>query len=143
MEEAINSSDSDEATDAEYNYELAVFTFKAGMAARAFAAARKAAELNPALAAKAYFLLGSIWGNTVCQGNEIERRAPYWVAVDFLNKAKNADPSLTDDANNLIRQYSAYFPQTADAFMYDLSNGQSYTVSCGGMTAVTTVRTQD
>jgi hypothetical protein len=59
-----------------------------------------------------------------------------------MNKAKNADASLTEDANNYIRQYSGYFPQTAEAFMYDVTDGQSYTVSCGGMRATTTVRTQ-
>ena len=87
-------------------------------------------------------LMGSIWGSTVCSGNEIERRAPYWVAVDYMVKAKNADETLAEDANNYIRQYSAYFPQTAEAFMYDVIDGQSYTVSCGGMRATTTVRTQ-
>ena len=75
-------------------------------------------------------------------GNDIEQRAKYWVACDFMNKAKAADESLAEDANNLIRQYAAYFPQTAEAFMYDVTDGQSYTVSCGGMRATTTVRTQ-
>ena len=142
MEEAIESSESDAATDANYNYELAVFCFKAGMSARAASAAQKAIELDESLSAKCYYLLGTIWGSTVCQGNEIEKRAPYWVAVDYLNKAKAADASLADDANNLIRQYSAYYPQTADAFMYDVTDGQAYRVSCGGMSATTTVRTQ-
>lgn len=142
MEEAIDASESDNATDANYEYELALFCYKNNMSGRAFAAAQRAVELNPELAAKCYMLIGTIWGSTVCPGNEIEKRAPYWVAVDYLTRAKNADPSLTDEANNLIRQYSAYFPQTADAFMYDLTDGQSYRVSCGGMSASTTVRTQ-
>ena len=59
-----------------------------------------------------------------------------------MNKAKNADESLAADCNNYISQYRVYFPQTAEAFMYDLTDGQSYTVSCGGMRATTTVRTQ-
>ena len=63
-------------------------------------------------------------------------------ALPILNKAKAADEALAEDANNLIRQYAAYFPQTAEAFMYDVTDGQSYTVSCGGMRATTTVRTQ-
>jgi hypothetical protein len=57
-------------------------------------------------------------------------------------KAKNADSSLTEDANNYIRQYSAYFPQTAEAFMYNVIDGETYKVNCGGMKATTTVRTQ-
>ena len=142
LEEAINYPESDASTDGEYNYELAVFCSKNGQNAKAYAAAQKALELNPTFAGKAYFLMGTIWGSTNCGGNEIERRAPYWVAVDFLQKAKSADPSLTEDANKLIGSYSAYYPQTAEAFMSDLPNGQSYTVSCGGMRATTTVRTQ-
>ena len=142
LEEAIAYPESDSATDGDYNYELAAFCFKNGQSAKAFSAAQKAADLNPSLEGKAYFLMGTIWGSVSCGGNEIERRAPYWVACDYLAKAKNADPSLTEDANRLIGQYSSYFPQTAEAFMYDVTNGQSYTVSCGGMRATTTVRTQ-
>lgn len=142
MEEAINSAESDNATDANYLYELATFTFKNGNNAKAYASAQKAVELDNALAGKAYMLMGTIWGSVVCSGNDIEQRAKYWVACDFMNKAKAADESLAEDANNLIRQYAAYFPQTAEAFMYDVTDGQSYTVSCGGMRATTTVRTQ-
>lgn len=142
MEEAIAYEESDVATDANYNYELAAFCFKNGNNAKAYAAAQKAAELDPALSGRAYMLIGTIWGNTVCSGNDIEQRSKYWVAVDYMTKAKNADPALTEDANNMIRQYAAYYPQTAEAFMYDVTDGQSYTVSCGGMRATTTVRTQ-
>ena len=142
MQEAIASEESVAADDANYNFELAAFFFKNGKNAMAYEAAQKAVELDAAVAGKAYMLMGTIWGSTICGGNEIERRAPYWVAVDFMNKAKNADPALAEEANNYIRQYSAYYPQTAEAFMYDVTDGQSYTVSCGGMRAVTTVRTQ-
>ena len=142
MEEAINSEESDATADAGYLFELAAFSFKNGKNAKAFEAAQKVVELNPEMAGKAYMLIGTIWGSTVCGGNEIERRAPYWVAVDYMTKAKNADPSLEEDANNYIRQYSAYYPEASEAFMYGVEKGQSYTVSCGGMRAVTTVRLQ-
>ena len=142
MEEAINSEESDNTTDAGYLYELATFTFKNGNTAKAYTAAQKAVELDQTLAGKAYMLMGTIWGSVVCGGNDIEQSAKYGVACDFMNKAKAADESLAEDANNLIRQYTAYFPQTAEAFMYDVTDGQSYTVSCGGMRATTTVRTQ-
>ena len=142
IEEAINAQETDDLTKAKYYYELAVFCVKYRNPSKGYASAQKAMELDPSYAGKAYMLMGSIWGSTVCSGNEIERRAPYWVAVDYMVKAKNADETLAEDANNYIRQYSAYFPQTAEAFMYDVIDGQSYTVSCGGMRATTTVRTQ-
>ncbi len=142
MTEAINSPESDAAADAAYQFELAAFCYKNGQNAKAFNAAQQAVELDPSVAGKAYLLMGTIWGSVVCSGNDIEQRAKYWVAVDYMNKAKAADETLAEDANNYIRQYTAYYPQTAEAFMYDVTDGQSYTVSCGGMRAVTTVRTQ-
>ena len=142
MEEAIAAEESDSETDASYSFELAAFCYKNGKNSMAIECANKAIELSDTFDGKAYMLMGTIWGGIVCPGNEIEQRAKYWVAVDYMTKAKNADATLAEDANNYIRQYSAYYPQTAEAFMYDVTDGQSYTVSCAGMRATTTVRTQ-
>ena len=141
MEEAIASEESDATTDTEWKYELATFCFKSGLNAKAVEYASQVAENSEELAGKAYFLIGTIWASTRCGGDEISSRAPFWVACDYMNKAKNADPSLAESATDHIRQYSSYFPQAAEAFMYDITNGQSYTVVCGGMRATTTVRT--
>ena len=142
MENALASEDVEDSRRADWTYELATFCFKNGESARAFEYASKVAAENESLAGKAYFLIGNIWGSTRCGGDEIARRAPYWVACDYMNKAKAADPSLADEANRYISQYSVYFPETAEAFMYDITKGQSYTVVCGGMRATTTVRTR-
>ena len=142
MEEAIASEGSDDEADAGYNFELAAFCYKNGRNAKAIEAAQKAIELSDTFDGKAYMLMGTLWGGLVCPGNDIETRAKYWVAVDYMVKAKNADPSLAEDANKLISQYSSYYPQTAEAFMYDVTDGQAYTVSCAGLRANTTVRTQ-
>ncbi len=142
MEEAIASPDLDAETAAGYNYEFATYCVKNGLPAKGFAAAQKSIDLDASYAGKAYFLMGTIWGSTTCGGDEIARRSPYWVACDYMQKARNADPSLAEECGRMIGQYSIYFPKREDAFMYDLTDGQSYTVSCGGMRAVTTVRTQ-
>ena len=142
MEEAIAAEESDSEQDASYCFELAAFCYKNGKNAKAIESAQKAVELSDAFDGKAYMLMGTLWGSLVCTGNDIETRAKYWVAVDYMNKAKNADPTLAEDANNYIKQYSAYYPQTAEAFMYDVTDGQAYTVSCSGLRANTTVRTQ-
>lgn len=142
LNEAIASEESDPDTDAEYYYELAALSFKNGDNAKAVEAANNALETSDVVDGKAYMLIGTIWGSVVCSGNEIEQRAKYWVATDYMNKAKAADPALAEDCNSYISQYRVYYPQTAEAFMYDVTDGQSYTVSCGGMRAVTTVRTQ-
>ena len=142
LEEALSSTELDVKTAADYNYEAATFCVKNGKNAKALGFAEKAKELDETYAGKAYYLIGTVWGSTTCGGDEIAKRAPYWVAVDYMNKAKAADPEIADDCNRMIAQYRVYFPQTAEAFMYNSTDGQSYTVSCGGMRATTTVRTQ-
>ena len=142
MREAVTFEESDGEADAGYFYELATFFVKNGKTADAYKAATAAVELSDTYDAKCYYLMGTIWGSTVCGGDEIAKRAPYWVAVDYMQKAKNADPALAEDADRMISQYRAYFPQTAEAFMYNITDGESYTVACNGMRAVTTVRTQ-
>lgn len=142
LEEAIASKDADPVSLADYSYQLAAYCLKNNMYAKAFNAAQKMMDYDKSMSGKAYFLMGTIWASVPCSGDEITARAKYWVATDFLQKAKSADSSLTTESNNLINQYSAYFPTAADAFMYNLTDGQSYTASCGGLRAVTTVRTQ-
>ena len=142
LESAIAGLEAGDSKIPDWTYELATLCFKNGDSAHAFEYANKVAAESETLAGKAYFLIGNIWGSTRCGGDEIARRAPYWVACDYMNKAKAADPSLTDEANRYIGQYSVYFPETAEAFMYDITKGQSYTVVCGGMRATTTVRTR-
>lgn len=140
LEEAIASEDCEQV--GQYEFELAACCFKEGQTVKAFDSAIKAAQDDPNVAGKAYLLAGQIWGAQVCKGNEIETRAPYWVAVDYMIKAKKADPNLASEADSFISAYMKYFPQTAEAFMYNVEDGQSYTVSCGGLRATTTVRTQ-
>jgi len=142
MEEAISREDSDAKQDAEWTYELATFCYKNGKNAKAYELCMSAAKMEESLAGKAYFLAATIWAATRCGGDEITSRAPYWVACDFLAKAKAADPSLAEEANKQIAHYSTYFPEPADAFMYNLQKGQAFTASCGGMTASTTVKTR-
>ena len=145
LEEAIAFDESDDETDAQYFYEMAVFNHKNGNKSKAYASAQKALALDRDgdITGKANMLCGTIWGSTSCKGgNEIESRAPFWVAVDFMIRAKNADPSLAEEADRLTAQYRQYFPEKSEAFMYNLTDGERYTVNCGGMSAVTTVRTQ-
>jgi len=139
LEEAIASPESDEATDAQYYYELALFGYKNGMRGKAAEAARKAVELDHGFAGKAYLILGNLWASASC-GSTIDKWARYWAATDYYQKARNADSSVADEASSSIGNVSRYFPEASEAFMYDLTAGQSYTVSCSGMTATTTVR---
>ncbi|MBR1706010.1 MAG: hypothetical protein IJ721_04375 [Bacteroidales bacterium] len=139
LEEAIASEESDEATDAQYYYELARFCYANGMRARAFENAGKAVRLDYGYAGKAYMIMGNLWASATC-GGDVDKYARYWAATDYFQKAKAADASLADDANSSIANVSRYYPEASEIFMYDLGAGQSYTVSCGGMSTTTSVR---
>lgn len=139
IEEAIADPESDETVDAQYNYELALFAYKNGMRGKAYEAARKAVDLDHGYAGKAYLLIGNLWASSTCS-DEVDKYARFWAATDYFQKARNTDPTLAEDASASISSVSRYYPEASEIFMYDLTAGQSYTVSCGGMTANTTVR---
>ena len=139
IEEAIADPESDETVDAQYNYELALFAYKNGMRGKAYEAARKAVDLDHGYAGKAYLLIGNLWASSTCS-DEVDKYARFWAATDYFQKARNVDPTLAEDASASISSVSRYYPEASEIFMYDLTAGQSYTVSCGGMTASTTVR---
>ena len=141
LEEAIASPESDEATDAQYYYEMAAFSYKNGMRGKAAEAARKAVDMDYGYAGKAYLILGNLWASATC-GETVDKWARYWAAADYYQKARSADPSVADEAGAALGSVSRYYPEASEAFMYDLAKGQSYTVSCSGMTATTTVRVQ-
>ena len=143
LERAISLLNPDDvATKAEYTFELATYYFKkCGKAAPAVAKAKEVVEMDESYRGKAYLLIGTVWGGQKCGGDEVSSRANFWVAVDYLQRAAAADPSVAEDANSLAAQYRRYFPKTEDAFFLDITEGSGYTVSCGGMTERTTVRT--
>ena len=145
MEEAISYPESDAAMDADYLYQLAVFCSKNGETVKSVDAANRAVELDPVNAGKSYMLLGILWGSAPVypDGNEIEKRSKYWVAVDYMTKAKNADPTLAEDADNYIKQFKAFYPSTGDAFMYGHENGHRFDVKWNKFVVSTTVRTQN
>ena len=70
-------------------------------------------------------------------------RSAYWAAVDKLQRSKAVDNSEENvkECNALIGRYSAHFPKTAEAFMLNLVNGESFRVP-GWIGESTIVRTR-
>lgn len=61
----------------------------------------------------------------------ILNKTVFWAAVDKFNKAKQVDPSCTDEVNKLISTYAKYFPTKEE--MFDLPNEfSSGTFTVGG-----------
>ncbi|MGY6561147.1 MAG: hypothetical protein ACXITV_03510 [Luteibaculaceae bacterium] len=73
-----------------------------------------------------------------CGGDGFKQKTVYWLAVDYYNRARNADSSSAEKANKRIATYSKYFPEKQDVFFQGLGNGDSFEVECWGET--TTVR---
>lgn len=94
--------------------------------------ANQALALNPN-EGKAYLIIGNAYASSARScGDEplVAQKAAYWAAVDKLNKAKSVDPSVADQANQLINIYRSNFPSGDDLFYFGLKEGDSYRVGC-------------
>jgi len=102
--------------------------------------ARQVLEITPS-SGTAYFLIGSAYMSTKLSDDDFENRTVFWVAVDNFIKAKNADPTLTERANESIAVCAANYPKSDDAFFRQilLKEGESYTVK-GWINERTTAR---
>jgi tetratricopeptide (TPR) repeat protein len=93
--------------------------------------ALKALEANPNYGS-ALILIGQAYGSSapsVYPSDMVLRKMVFVLAVDKFLRAKQVDPSCTDNANRLINQYRAQFPDTSEIFMHpDLTPGESFTV---------------
>jgi tetratricopeptide (TPR) repeat protein len=93
---------------------------------------------------KTLILIGDLYASSAkeCGDNALTERAAYWAAVDKYYKAKSVDPSVEENANKKISEYSKYFPANETIFFYGLTVGESYTVGCW-INENTTVRSSD
>ncbi len=126
--QAIELED-DNADKAKYYYELSTVYFSQHNFGGAKGAALSAASLRDGWG-DPYILLGKIYaaGAPSIGSEEWEKKAGYWAAVDKFYKAKSVDESVASEANQLIAQYSQYFPNKEDLFMHGVNVGESYTV---------------
>lgn len=111
---------------------------------QALSSARQALNYNPDNGS-AYMIIGNAYAKLSTEASscgEMESKSIFWAVVDAFTKAKQLDPTLANDANKYINQFSQYFPSQADAFMYGLKDGDPYTVNCAGINEKTTVRTR-
>ncbi|MDR0295513.1 MAG: tetratricopeptide repeat protein [Prevotellaceae bacterium] len=139
FKEAIAHPDAVKEDKVKYYLKLASAYLKESNTTQAIANIRQALVITPN-DGKCFMLLGNCWAAQRCGDDEIAKKAVFWVAVDFFNKAKSADPSLTEEANKFINNCSQHFPLQEDIFFHDLTIGDIYTVNCNGLTEQTRVR---
>jgi len=138
--EYLKKAMEEEPSNEDYLYQMANYCYVNGRNGEAVNYAAKLTA-SPIYEGKAYLMMGSIWGSLSCGGDEFTAYTHFWVAYDYMAKAKAADPSLADDASRYMATFQSRFPKTVDAFMHNINDGDSYTVVCGGLRATTKVRT--
>ena len=101
--------------------------------------AKKAISMNEDYG-KAYLLLGDIYvsGKDQCS-DDFQQKAVHWLAVDYYQKAKEADESIAEKADMRIKSYRRGFPGKEKIFFKELQEGDSFTVECW-INETTTVR---
>lgn len=77
-----------------------------------------------------------------CDDGKLGSKAVFWLAVDYYQRAKSVDPSVSSKANTKIATYSKYFPDTEALFFQTLKAGDTYTVECLGETTKVRARGQ-
>ncbi len=103
--------------------------------------AEKALQLKPGFG-KAYVTLGNCYLGTYgkCGTSKVEKAGLAWLAADMFNKAKQ-DPESADKAQKGLNTAYKYFPEKADIFMMDISEGAPHRVGCW-IQKTTTVRSK-
>lgn len=124
---------------ADIAYKAGLVLYADGKYAQARNYARKAIDFNKSYG-KAYILIANIYAASPRWSEEPSLNAcTYCLVVDKLVQARNADPEVAEEANQLIGKYSAYYPAAKDLFMLGYSSGQSITIG-GWIGETTTIR---
>ena len=124
---------------AQYYYELAQVTRVLGQACKAIEYGRESVKLDPNKG-DAYILLGDCYiESRETLGDDFEQRTAFWAAADKYIKAKNVDPTVSDDANKRINDYAGQYPDSEQCFFRSLKEGDSYQLK-GCINEYTTVR---
>jgi len=143
FKQAIDLQD-DKQKKAQYYMQLASLTFEElndMPTARSYA--RQAAEADPNNG-RPYILIGRMYTESVdqCGGDDFEKKAVLWAAVDKFQKAKQVDPEMKEEAQGYINSYKPRFPDKKSIFFHNYQIGDSYTIGCW-INETTTVRTSE
>lgn len=95
--------------------------------------ARQAIEIDENYGA-AYLRIAAIYASTIsdCTGGETlerEDRAVYWLVIDYLEQAKEVDPSLASQADSRAESYREAMPTSEDKFFSDWEGGDSFQIN--------------
>jgi tetratricopeptide (TPR) repeat protein len=94
--------------------------------------ARRTLQHNPN-SGQAYIQIANIYGQSVSQctrERKLDRmdRVVYWLVLDYLDKAKNADSSVANQVNRLYQTYEPVTPTQEDKFFVGWNAGDKIDV---------------
>ena len=126
------------------NVRIALVELVSNHISQAFAAAKKALEINKENGL-AYFVMAQCHAISAAKCGGFEGQAAFWAAYDTMNKAvsylEGQDAGYLEQAKQSLSAYSYRFPTKEECFMRDMTAGASYKVQCGTAAGiVTTVR---
>lgn len=92
--------------------------------------ARKALQVKPSYG-KAYLLIASLYGSSIneCGNDQFEKRAMYWLAAQYCNKAAAVDSTIKAKANKDAAKYRAAAPSKTEIFQSGKA-GQRIAFNC-------------
>ena len=120
---------------ANYCFSIARLLHKQNKFSQSRTYAQRAIQLKPNFGAP-YILIAVMYGANPVGEDAFERSQTFWLVIDKLNKAKSVDPSVANEANNLIGRYKGSCPNKEEAFMHGITNGK--TINIGGWIGETT-----
>ncbi|MFW5820420.1 MAG: hypothetical protein ACOCWA_03965 [Bacteroidota bacterium] len=65
-----------------------------------------------------------------CNLDKFDKQAAYWLATDYLEKAKQLEPGIANKVNDLIVQYRSNYPSVEETFFRSLNEGDSFSIGC-------------
>lgn len=124
LAEAIGKSDADDPSKADYYFRMAQIKLSKKQFANAKKNALEALKLNPDMGS-AYMLIGNAYAaySKSYGEDDFDHASVFWAAVDKFVKAKQVDPSLTEEVDQLIKAYSPHFPSKDEAFFRSVVPG--------------------
>lgn len=116
---------------AEVNYEIADNYFQLRELQTARTYARRAASQNSDWG-KPVELIAEIYAQTVteCSDGTLDRtdKVVYWLVLDYLNRARSIDSSVSNSVRRRISSYSAYTPNAEEKFYMNWEEGDEINV---------------
>lgn len=131
-ERALALPDADESVKRDIYYNMGIAQQQLGRLSVARSSFRNALQIDSNFG-QALIAIGDLYVTAVseCGSFEPEDRAVYWLAVDYYERAKSADPSVASHANQKISTYRRTFPDQEALFFRGWEAGQSYRIDYG------------